>query len=662
MFTKTRLVFLFFLFTQNGFAQQAEIDSLLGELKKYTAADTTRINILNDLSYDYYQLDPDRGIACADEAIELSRKIKDEKRMAYAFQYKGINHAEKGEYAASLELYKQAASILERINEPRKLMAVRNSMAISYMRLSDYSKALKLYYKNLHGYESLKMERETAMTNGNIALVYGLIGEKQKALLFNEKAIEIRKKLNDERGLADLFNSRANMLDDMGKVDEAIPYYRQSLSLSNKVVYVKGVATALVNLGNAYNELKQTDSAFYYAQFALEQYKKMGDKNNEAISLDYLGKIIINADNNFLKKQGIADKYNVALKYHNESLAIAREIENVYAQAEELETISSIYKQQDKYDKALEAYEEHVKLKDSILNDEKKEAVHQTEMQYAVQKKEDSLTLAQQKKDLDAKAEINRQKTIKQFITVGGGVLLVAALVSFMFYKKRRDAKQKQQEAEFKTEVAGTEMKALRAQMNPHFIFNSLNSISDYIAKNDMAAADKYLSKFAKLMRRILENSEQKEVPLAEDLKALELYMQLESLRMNNKFSYEIKVDDDIDKETILVPPLILQPFVENSIWHGIAEKEGHGNILIHIKKEGDNLINCIVEDNGVGRKQPSIANNKGKKENSSLGMRITQSRIDILNRIKNTNATVQLTDLAQGLRVEVKLPFATNF
>jgi LytS/YehU family sensor histidine kinase len=225
------------------------------------------------------------------------------------------------------------------------------------------------------------------------------------------------------------------------------------------------------------------------------------------------------------------------------------------------------------------------------------------------------------------------------------------------------DAKQKQQEAEFKTEVSNTEMKALRAQMNPHFIFNSLNSISDYIAKNDVDAADKYLSKFAKLMRKILENSEQKDVPLADDLKALELYMQLESLRMNNKFSYEIKVDDDIDKEATLVPPLILQPFVENSIWHGIAAKDGNGKILIHIKKESDEMINCIVEDDGIGRKQSSAKQPiLSKADKSSLGMKITQSRIDILNKIKNTNAAVQLSDLAQGLRVEVKLPLVTSY
>jgi len=139
--------------------------------------------------------------------------------------------------------------------------------------------------------------------------------------------------------------------------------------------------------------------------------------------------------------------------------------------------------------------------------------------------------------------------------------------------------------------------------------------------------------------------------------------MQLEALRMNNKFSYEIKVDDAVNVETTLVPPLILQPFVENSIWHGIAKKEGPGKIMIYIKMEGNDMIKCIVEDDGIGRQQSAhVKKFASQQEKSSVGMKITQVRIDILNKIKNTKAAVELFDLAPGLRVEVKLPFATNF
>jgi LytS/YehU family sensor histidine kinase len=191
--------------------------------------------------------------------------------------------------------------------------------------------------------------------------------------------------------------------------------------------------------------------------------------------------------------------------------------------------------------------------------------------------------------------------------------------------------------------------------MNPHFIFNSLNSISDYVQKHDIKAADNYLSKFAKVMRLTLEHSEQKAVTLEEDLKALELYMQLESARLNNKFTYEIKVDENIDRANTLVPPMILQPFVENSIWHGISKIDGAGKILIEIKKD-EEMINCIVEDNGAGIQSNQLIDKK------SLGMKITKARIDIMNKIKKSKAAIDLFNKEEGVRVEVKLPLELMF
>ncbi len=238
-----------------------------------------------------------------------------------------------------------------------------------------------------------------------------------------------------------------------------------------------------------------------------------------------------------------------------------------------------------------------------------------------------------------------------------GGILILAAIAGIIIYKRRKDSIEKKKEAEFNVQVADTEMKALRAQMNPHFIYNSLNSINDYIDKHDIDKATDYTTKFAKLMRMILENSEHKEIPLADDLKTLELYMQLENMRMSNKFSYEIKVDDNIDPENTLIPPLILQPFVENSIWHGIAGKSDNGKIWIHIKKEGG-MINCVVEDNGVGIQEPAYAGKgTGGVSKKSLGMKITNERIDILNKLKRSNAAVTLSNLSEGTKIEVKLP-----
>jgi LytS/YehU family sensor histidine kinase len=294
------------------------------------------------------------------------------------------------------------------------------------------------------------------------------------------------------------------------------------------------------------------------------------------------------------------------------------------------------------------------------LGNEKKNEITRLAMQYDFDKKEAASKAEADKKQTIANAEIKRQVLVKNLIMAGAAMLIIASVLIFIFYKRKRDAEEQRKEAEYKAEVADTEMKALRAQMNPHFIFNSLNSIGDYISKHDVKTANYYLGKFAKMMRLILENSEHTQVSLADDLRALELYMQLEALRLNDKFDYEIKVDDEIDKENTMVPPLILQPFVENSIWHGIAQNEGKGKILIEIKKE-DEMINYMVEDNGVGLKN-GLTNSAIGNSKKSLGMKITRSRIEMMNKIKKTKGSVELFDIARGTRVEVKLPLALNF
>lgn len=645
--------------------QQKEIDSILRILKDHPAEDTVRLRLLGDISYNYYQVNPDEGLLYARQLTTLAKKTNNQSWEAMGYARQGLNHGEKGEYGPALDYYKQAAAIFETLGDDAKLFGVRNSTAIIYMELSEFSKALDIYFKNLRYCEQKNKEQGIAMTSGNIALVYKRMGNYQQALLYNQKAIDIQRKKNDEKAIADLMNSRGNMFDAINEYRKALPLYRESLLLSEKIGYNKGVAAANSNLGNVFNEMGMYDSAVYHIKSSLAFYRQVSDKSNIAVLLNFMGNVILNADNNLLLKEGIkpAGRYAAANDYYKQSLQLNIETEDVASQAENLQSISAIYKKLKQFDKALEAQEQYAALRDSILSDEKLEAIQQSEMQYAVKKNEDSLLLVQQRKDLQVAAAISRQKSIQQSVITGGSLLILAGITSFIFYKKRRDAKQKQAEAEFNTEVSETEMKALRSQMNPHFIFNSLNSIGDYITKNNVQEADRYLSKFAKLMRMILENSEQKAVSVADDLKALELYMQLEALRMNNKFTYQIKVDDDIDKEATLIPPLILQPFVENSIWHGIAQKEGAGKIFIHIKKEKEDMINCIVEDDGIGRqKSTAIRTGTPKQEKTSLGMKITQSRIDILNKIKNANAAVQVSDLSQGVRVEVKLPLATSY
>jgi len=228
-------------------------------------------------------------------------------------------------------------------------------------------------------------------------------------------------------------------------------------------------------------------------------------------------------------------------------------------------------------------------------------------------------------------------------------VVIVGGIAYYRFDRRRRQARAERISIEL-------EVKALRAQMNPHFLFNALNSINGYILENDKDLASGFLTKFSKLMRMVLVNSQHTEVPLEQDLQCLRLYMDLERSRMQGKFDYTIEVDPAIDQTSTLVPPLVIQPFVENAIWHGISRKEGNGHIRLTISKSDGNL-SMVVSDDGVGR--PTLARQEPSKDKGyrSMGTQITRDRLDMLGRLKGSIAGFQYRDVAVGTTVEVTVP-----
>jgi LytS/YehU family sensor histidine kinase len=213
-----------------------------------------------------------------------------------------------------------------------------------------------------------------------------------------------------------------------------------------------------------------------------------------------------------------------------------------------------------------------------------------------------------------------------------------------------------------KQQMADIEMQALRAQMNPHFIFNCLNSINRYIVKSDQATASLYLTRFAKLIRLILDNSNSKTVTLTNELEALRLYIDMESIRFEKQFSYKINIDENVSPDHIYVPPLIIQPYVENAIWHGLLHKETEGHLEVRLTMPQPNMLQCVVEDNGVGRAKAKELKSKSASTSKSLGMKLTESRLALLNKHSNWDASIEILDLVDpegipaGTRVTLKI------
>ncbi len=241
--------------------------------------------------------------------------------------------------------------------------------------------------------------------------------------------------------------------------------------------------------------------------------------------------------------------------------------------------------------------------------------------------------------------------------------ILAALLVAggaFIFYQYR--LKQVKLKGDYEKKVADMELTALRAQMNPHFIFNSLNSIENYIIQNETVKASEYLNGFSRLMRLILQNSRSHLVNLRDEIEALKLYMDMESLRFNNEVEYEVKIDEALDPDEIDIPPMLIQPYVENGIWHGLRHKGGLGKITLTFAKD-NGYLKCIIEDNGVGRKKAAKLRNQNARR-KSMAMNITNERLQTINKIYETDASVHIEDLlteqgeAAGTRVELSISY----
>ncbi|MEL6919077.1 MAG: histidine kinase, partial [Bacteroidota bacterium] len=229
-----------------------------------------------------------------------------------------------------------------------------------------------------------------------------------------------------------------------------------------------------------------------------------------------------------------------------------------------------------------------------------------------------------------------RQKWIIYSLIFG---MVLTALAAFFFYRSNKQQK-----------LANNllALKSLRSQMNPHFIFNALNSVNNYIAKSDERSANRYLSDFSTLMRSVLENSEEDFIPLSKELELLDLYTKLEHSRFPDKFDYDIHVDEHIDIDAFQIPPMLLQPYIENAIWHGLRYKEEKGFLKIHLKQKDQESITIEITDNGIGRKKSAQLKTTNQKRQKSKGMGNIKKRISILNDMYKDRVDVHINDLKE--------------
>lgn len=241
-------------------------------------------------------------------------------------------------------------------------------------------------------------------------------------------------------------------------------------------------------------------------------------------------------------------------------------------------------------------------------------------------------------------------------------LLLIILVISISFSARKQRLKQELSEANYQTRLNKATLTALRSQMNPHFIFNCLNSIKYFTEQNNGETAALYLNKFARLIRKTLDNAGRDKIILSEEIASLQLYLELEAMRFKDKLEYSIKVDSNVDADFIELPPMIVQPYAENAIWHGLMPKKDGGMLSVHISQESDTAVYIVIKDNGIGRAKAAELKMKQLPEHVSIGTKITGERIALLNERQQHGADVHIADdftdgQPSGTTVTIKLP-----
>ncbi len=499
-----------------------------------------------------------------------------------------------------------------------------------------------------------------------MAGVYQYYGMFRTAITLYENSIDGLRKAGHPRDVGLPMANLAELYDESEDDISAVRYAREALGyLSGNNMPFMGTAA---NLATYYTNLNRIDSAVYFNKLSdsvarltrnqvqehvRDQFnyvdilcnEKKYDEAKKALVLvkPWLDK---NEDRTWLVRYLISFA-SIDTGLHNwtpaadtllHALSVATESGQQISIVLVLQQLAAVNAKLKNFREAYHYQQEYMQHKDSLTSDETKSRLADFEAMNKTRQKEEHIALLQKDNDIkNLELKNSRQWNV---LYLSGFIFLLAGLVIFFYQRNRR---LKIQAQKIKAEL---QMQVLRSQMNPHFIFNSLNGIENFILKNDKRQASEYLNKFASLIRIILSNSRKEGVAFADDLKTIQLYIDLELLRFNNKFCYVNNIDPALLELDYRVPPLLIQPFVENAIVHGFAYSIRKDLQLLVTAKLEDDYIIYKIEDNGVGRAEASAYNARTKSKHVSLGLQITNERINIFNEQHHAQNTLKIEDL----------------
>jgi sensor histidine kinase YesM len=510
---------------------------------------------------------------------------------------------------------------------------------------------------SLQNMREVKNYYETQADSANMAKALSDIAYLLQALSYPEeivmennlRSLSIREKISDETGVAYSLNNIGALYWKWGKHETAVEYFKQALPCFIKLQLDEEIATTLGNIGAYFIEISEFDSAYSYLNKALDLYKTLNHRYGEALTLSNLGKIYLFQRNytkaleynqkSLIIREDIGDREGLASNYYNigfiafeqnntetakeflhNSLTIANTIGMAHMAIQITETLSELYLQEKDFENAYTYLHESKILNDSIFGIEKHRQLEELREKYEAGKKEaENQTLL---------AENNAQRLIlernKIYTIITASIVFLLILIMFLFLSRKK--------AKADLKALQNEQRLLRSQMNPHFIFNAISAIQNYILSHSPRDAVNYLSNVSTLMRLVIDNSRNELISIENEEKLLINYFSLQLLRFPTMFTYKIEIDKSIDIESTLIPPMLVQPFVENAIEHGLKNIEYPGEITVrYILK--NKKMKIEIEDNGIGIKKP-MDNNSSK--HSSFAIDATKERLKIINNKKN--------------------------
>ncbi|RYJ45560.1 tetratricopeptide repeat protein [Flavobacterium beibuense] len=638
------------------FSQNKVLDSLLTELEK-ADTDAKKVELLNAVGAEYIENDPAMMMQYAEKALKLAQQKKLKKGEGEAWFNMGNANIMLSNYSKALKSFTSAQDIFEQLfaedvsdkNEIKGYLAkTYGSIGIVCSEQNNYAKALEYYFKALKIYKEAKQQQIVFRLYNNIGIVYKTQGEYTKALKYFNKTLEIQKELNDDTAGTTITNI-GNIYLLQNKNKEAFASYQEAINIFERFDSKRGLGELYNSLGNYYEKTGDKAKAEEYYNKGLEVFEGVGEKYGASASLGFLGDLYA--------KQG---KTEQAAEFLNKSSAFAHEIGVLEQVRTSEKSLSDLYEKQGDYKLALLHYKKFEEAKDSIVNAENIKNIVREEMNYEMERKAELQKIESEKKQAIYNEEVKRHNQQMFFVVL---FILLMFGVTFLVSNRR----QLKKTLTLQKELAEYEQKALHLQMNPHFVFNCLGSISSFIVQNGTDSAIKYLSKFSKLMRLTLEYSKESLIPIDKEIEGLQNYLELEQLRFNKLFDFSITKDSHIEDD-MAIPPLLLQPFIENAIIHGLVPKKEKGIIHVDFALNGDKLV-CTVTDNGIG-----FTKSKELKENSvtvhkSMALEITRKRLEVIQAFTSKTSKVEINDVidengeAAGTRIVLNLPiqYATN-